>query len=546
MNTQTLTKGSHKHLFFELLILIKLATENTYTFETVSEKLIDAFSKYPFLLYTPLIKKRDVETIQDLMDTNNINDKYLLSPWNTEKTSEWIFSNSTEMPWLRENEQKGNGISLALMLSLFIQLQSNTQETIVLNPIYEAINKAIVYVFKKKDEEIKTIQQALIHIRVRDEQLTKEASYQLIAEFFLQPSIKKKIFQKALEIYCEYQHETIRELTSKDRKNILTLVKKYAMSYSSDKSSSEYFLSSLCKQLNISSNDTNEFIELIHGKQKNEIVELAAKILPDASEEIKQLMSALEVNNSVPNVAVYGVYNSGKSSLLNSLTDKVNPEHFKTRDIRETSEIKKLQHNGLCYIDTPGLDATSLDSTTANNEIPKADIILYVHKLSGGSIQKDDWQAIEKIAKLNGANERIFLVLTESEIATQSGELIKEITAQFQTRIYPKAKPILVSNTTYKKGIEQNKAKLQEISGIPDLRNFLIDLAQTDITEERKEKTTRLKNNILEKIKSKKQELLSIQDQIKTKHAQNEKNFLKEIKDLQKDIIKRIETIKSI
>ena len=110
-------------------------------------------------------------------------------------------------------------------------------------------------------------------------------------------------------------------------------------------------------------------------------------------------MAAKAVSQEVPNVAVYGVYNTGKSSLLNSLTGHVETEFFKTGDVPETRSNKKLEQNGICYIDTPGLDVNMADTAAANQGAFQADIILFVHKLSAGPIQKEDLMRLLNSAK---------------------------------------------------------------------------------------------------------------------------------------------------
>ena len=109
-----------------------------------------------------------------------------------------------------------------------------------------------------------------------------------------------------------------------------------------------------------------------------------SKHFPEQQTLVGQLISMTSVNNNLPNAVVYGVYNSGKSSLLNSLTGHVEAEYFPTRDVPETKVAKQLEHQGICYIDTPGLDVDEHDTAVANSGAFKADIIIFVHRLKIG------------------------------------------------------------------------------------------------------------------------------------------------------------------
>ena len=299
MTMQTLENEIYREFFCDLLILINLATKNTVTLEDTSAEQIHALCEYPFFVYVPLIKKNDITHIQTLLDMNEKETRNrLLNPWEPEDTYLWIrsFNSLVEMPWLSElgflnnlfsnngevtseNKQKQNGISLANMLSQFINLQKTNPEPRRLHPIYVLINKAMVSVFNKQDDEIQAMLLELENIYIRNEQLTKENSYRLIAQFFLQPNVKKKVFQKTLESYCEQQKDIIKGLTRKDKKIILTELITHGVSYEASEDSYEYFLSDLCRYITIDSEYVNEFVELIHKKQEieNEIALLISE-----------------------------------------------------------------------------------------------------------------------------------------------------------------------------------------------------------------------------------------------------------------------------
>lgn len=236
----------------------------------------------------------------------------------------------------------------------------------------------------------------------------------------------------------------------------------------------------------------------------NQIIQIANQYLPDSSELIDQLLVSTSVTNDQPNAVVYGVYNAGKSSLLNSLTGHVEQEYFATRDIPETTVNKAFVHDGFCYLDTPGLDVNTQDSQTALEGGFKADLIMLVHRLGAGSIQIQDLQAMQKLIDIHGNHERVFAVLTEGETARHNQHLIEEITQQLRS-IIPECTPFVVSNTNFRKGVLEGKQTLIHHSGIPQLLQHLQGQKRQlllTLSKERADKQAKLKTKILQHLHS--------------------------------------------
>lgn len=204
----------------------------------------------------------------------------------------------------------------------------------------------------------------------------------------------------------------------------------------------------------------------------NKAIQITHSYLPDHTDLLEQLLAGSAAQHEEPIVVVYGVYNAGKSSLLNSLTGHVEKEYFATRDIPETKKTKKLVHNGLCFLDTPGLDVNAEDTQAAMDGGRQADLIMLVHKLGAGSIQKNDLLAMQKLVKAHGEHAQVLAVLTEGETAKHNQELIKEVTQQLAD-IVPGCSPFVVSNTSFIKGVREAKQALIQHSGIPQLLEAL-------------------------------------------------------------------------
>lgn len=287
---------------------------------------------------------------------------------------------------------------------------------------------------------------------------------------------------------------------------------------------------------------------------KQQIQSLVSKYLPEHQTQAQQLFAALEVNNSLPNAVVYGVYNSGKSSLLNSLTGHVEAEYFATRDIPETRITKQLEHQGLCYIDTPGLDVNEQDTATANTGAFQADIILFVHKLSVGPIQQADLTAMQNLAKKHGDTSHIIMVLTEAEIADENKSLIANITQQVQQAISPKIKPYLVSNPLFKKGITSGRQILIHKSGIPELLQDLQELAKKlsqTLQKTRQQKIASYKAGLLEKVEFQKEALEARKELNEAQQEWHVSKFYSAVGRLQLTLIQQnlhsmLETVKNL
>lgn len=224
--------------------------------------------------------------------------------------------------------------------------------------------------------------------------------------------------------------------------------------------------------------------------------------LPEAQKLFNQFKAVKANQNSLPKVVVYGVYNSGKSSLLNALTGHVEQEYFATRDIPETKQTKTLEQQGICYVDTPGLDVDVADTQQANAGVDQADILMFVHKLNSGPIQAEEMQTMQALVASHGKPEQLLAVITGAEGVDEQQSLINEITSQIQS-LAPGCQPFLVSNLRFQKGVREAKQPLIHHSGIPQLLEALqskVAGLSENLDQQREEKQQKLKEQLLEEI----------------------------------------------
>ncbi|MEH6388486.1 MAG: GTPase [Pseudomonas profundi] len=266
--------------------------------------------------------------------------------------------------------------------------------------------------------------------------------------------------------------------------------------------------------------------------------QLADIYLPEARELVNQLQVTSAVTAKQLNVAVYGVYNAGKSSLLNSLTGHVECEFFATSDVPQTKVNSSLVQDGIRYVDTPGLDVNEQDTRMATEGSYQADLLLLVHKLGAGSVQSRDLRAMARLVQAHGKPDCILTVLTEGELARDNQPLLEEITAQIRSFL-PGCSPYIVSNSMFRKGVLEEKQLLVELSGIPQLLQVLqeAELRLGNMLEqERNEKKHMLKVRILEHIAERQRMLEDQLEAAARGQATREQCFVEAVQELQSNL----------
>lgn len=199
-----------------------------------------------------------------------------------------------------------------------------------------------------------------------------------------------------------------------------------------------------------------------------------------------------------------GRMNHGKSSLFNALAHQRNL--FKTGDVRTTTEQQcKEFTKDIVFIDTPGLDVKEKDDMVAFEGYKKADLIIFVHTPNIGELHRNEIDRINQIAALfpskNDFWQRFCFVFTFKEsLEDNQFEIIKsKVLEDIKIHCGGTNYPVFnVSNMDYWDGIDNKSKPLVEISGIPELRTFLLNIADNI-----KSKAIALRRNRIEDLKLK-------------------------------------------
>ena len=170
------------------------------------------------------------------------------------------------------------------------------------------------------------------------------------------------------------------------------------------------------------------------------------------------------ISNQLVNITCMGLYNHGKSSLLNALIKDFDEKTFKTADVRETITNKSFEYGKINYIDTPGLNAEEYDDKRVYDAVKESDINIFVHTVTTGAFVEKEIEFLNKIKDnwgnpLDFINRTIFVlsrvdnIEDEKDIDLEIDKMKEQINEIFN--INPLIIP--VSALRYKKGNIENK-----------------------------------------------------------------------------------------
>ncbi|PHQ83879.1 MAG: hypothetical protein COB58_00285 [Thalassobium sp.] len=204
-------------------------------------------------------------------------------------------------------------------------------------------------------------------------------------------------------------------------------------------------------------------------------LEMIVDISPKYQQEIFRLEEIL-ISDDKPRIAVFGKYNHGKSTLLNAL---VGEEKFKVDDKRETVQVSCYEHDGIIWVDTPGLDVDVKgedDHKAKEAALLKADKLCLIHSVRLGEFDRDELNLYSDfMKKFRNYNSKILIVLTQIDfIESEDLNRIKTLISES----FPEITIISVSAKRYIKGSSENKEVLINLSNILELKNHLMGFSE--------------------------------------------------------------------
>lgn len=195
---------------------------------------------------------------------------------------------------------------------------------------------------------------------------------------------------------------------------------------------------------------------------------------------------------SSPNasIMVYGVYNAGKSTLINALLGE--SDRAAVADKPETDKVSKYQWREFEILDTPGIDAPIQHEQVTQDQLYSADIVIFVVNPLGVI---EEAKTLSTLLELVERNKKIVLVLNcKSKLEPLDAERLKdELRQRLQEMALQKGLhqvlqsiPILEVNAkTALKAKVEGKENLLANSGLlhleRELYKFLSSVDQCDI-----------------------------------------------------------------
>ncbi|MCH5209320.1 MAG: 50S ribosome-binding GTPase, partial [Oscillospiraceae bacterium] len=120
-------------------------------------------------------------------------------------------------------------------------------------------------------------------------------------------------------------------------------------------------------------------------KRVREISDKTAELMKSVELSDVEFSRSVEeiLSRKLPSICFYGLYNAGKSSIINAIFGK---EIARVGDIPTTREVQTITHDNFLIVDTLGINAQNEHTLVAESEIIKHDVVLFV--LDDSSIEE--------------------------------------------------------------------------------------------------------------------------------------------------------------
>lgn len=205
-----------------------------------------------------------------------------------------------------------------------------------------------------------------------------------------------------------------------------------------------------------------------------------AKYPEDAAELAKNFAEINDgkIRKVEPEIMIYGIYNAGKSSILNEL---IGEDKAAVEDKPTTDAVTYYDWQGYKIADTPGIFAPIEHEEVTQAHLKKADIVLFVMSTTGSNEKAENYRRMKEIAD---AGKKIIIVLNDKNgDLGRNDENIQEIKRKVAVNmkqvgiddVDEKYCIVTVNAARAHKGRTQNKSGLVEKSGLGELKNVILN-----------------------------------------------------------------------
>ena len=188
-------------------------------------------------------------------------------------------------------------------------------------------------------------------------------------------------------------------------------------------------------------------------------------------------INADKIRKVEPEIMVYGIYNAGKSSILNEL---IGADKAKVQDIPTTDAVDYYDWNGYKIADTPGIAAPIEHENVTQAHLKKADIVLFVMSTTGSNELAENYRRMKDIAD---AGKKIIIVLNDMNgDLGQNDEAIRLIKTKVAANmrqcgidnVNEKFCIVTVNALRARTGRVKNKPGLIAKSGLDELKSVIL------------------------------------------------------------------------
>lgn len=195
----------------------------------------------------------------------------------------------------------------------------------------------------------------------------------------------------------------------------------------------------------------------------------------DAVASIRELTRAKKAQAGAT-IMVYGVYNAGKSTLINALLGQ---ELAAVADVPETAQVQGYRWGDFEVLDTPGIDAPLEHEAITREQLIQSDVVIFVVNPLG---VVEEEKTLDVLLELVLAGKMVFLVLNcknrfdPIDLARVKDELRERIQLKAGTRQLLDHIPIVEVNArSALKAKLENKQNLLNSSGFPKFESALAE-----------------------------------------------------------------------
>ena len=211
----------------------------------------------------------------------------------------------------------------------------------------------------------------------------------------------------------------------------------------------------------------------------------------DTSDDLRKCVDEIgeiyysKLENIKPQIMVYGIYNAGKSSIINEL---IKEDRAAVADRPMTDKVDYFEWNGYLMADTPGVGAPIEHEEITQNHLKKADIVLFVMSTNGSTERKQNYDRMKDIIS---AGKKVIIVLNDKDgvLGKPDDDTISTLKSQVVENMRRVGIPaednqyyiVPVNAKRAHKGRIENKQGLYASSNIEELEKVILsELRKTD------------------------------------------------------------------